>query len=115
MHIEVQANPNCQATEEFVFNELSPPAKISGIKISEEGQDALCDVVGVEPDGCFVDAFAAKITDSGSGFAYMIFGGAWGVRMRPRAYSHEAWDLSNTRQWGEPFKIYGSEEDIIYA
>ncbi len=115
MHIAVDANPNSQGSEEFVFNELEPAKKIKGIRISENTRDVDCEVVGVDAKGRFVDAFAAKITDSGAGFAYIIYGSDWGIRIRPALFSNEPWSLSDPRQWGEPFKIYGSEEDIIYS
>ena len=115
MHISVNANSNCQGSEEFVFNELGPSRKIKGIRISERGQDIDCEVVGVDAQGRFVDAFAVKVADSGAGFAYMIYGSDWGIRIRPSLFLKEAWNLSDIHQWGEPFKIYGSEEDIIYA
>ena len=114
MYIEVEANPNCAESQQFVFQELGPPRGIKGIKILERGKEVYCDVVGVEADGRFADAFSTKIADSGAGFAYIIRGGAWGIRIRPGAFSDEAWDLLNKRQWGEPFKIYGDEEDIVY-
>jgi len=88
---------------------------ILAIRVGEEDKESLCDVVGVGEDGKFTQAFAAKITDSGAGFAYVIYGSSWGLRFRPRAYADESWDLKNRHQWGEPFKIYGSEEDLVYG
>ena len=113
MHIVVNANPNCQGSEEFVFNELEPPKKIKGIRVSENARDVDCEVVGVDSKGRFVDALAVKITDSGAGFAYISVGGDWGIRIKPSLFSKEPWSLSDPRQWVEPFKSYGSEEDII--
>ena len=115
MYVEVEDNPNCRGSEPFVFRELEPPRAVRAIKIAEGKKDVPCDVVGVEKEGRFVPAHAAKIADSGAGFAYLIYGGAWGIRIRPEAYAGEAWDLSNEHQRGEPFKIYGSEEDLIYV
>ena len=115
MHVEIEDNPNCRGSEQFVFRELEPPRSIRGIKVTERGKEIPCDVIGVEKEGTFVPARAAKIADSGAGFAYLIYGGAWGIRIRPETCAGEAWDLSNKRQWGEPFKIYGSEEDLIYV
>ncbi len=114
MHIAISTNSNCQGSEEFIFKELEKPRKIKGIRVSEDGKDVDCDVVGVNAKGGFVDAFAVKIADSGAGFAYVIYGGGWGVRIRPSFFSDSPWNLADARQWGEPFKIYGSEEDIIY-
>ncbi len=115
MQIEVEDNPNCRGSEQFVFRELEPPRLIRGIKITERGKEISCEVTGVESESKFVPARVVKIADSGAGFAYLIYGGAWGIRIRPETHGGEAWDLSNKHQWGEPFKIYGSEEDLIYV
>ncbi len=114
MQYHVLKNPNCEGSEQFVFNELEPPRSVRGIKIEERGKEIICDVMGVEEGGRFSPAHAVKITDSGEGFAYLIFGGDWGIRLRPSAYAGEAWDLGNKNQWGEPFKMYGSTDDIIF-
>lgn len=114
MNVEVGDNPNCRASDQFVFRELEAPRGILGIRVTERGKESRCDVIGVEPSGQFVRAHAVKITDSGAGFAYLIYGGEWGIRLRPEIDAQEPWDLSNPRQWGEPFKIYGEERDIIF-
>ena len=115
MNIEIEENPNCGSCDQFVFRELEPPRRIKGIRVMDHGKETSCDVTGVEKDGRFVDAFAVKVADSGAGFAFVIHGGAWGIRLRPEAYSKETWDLSNAHQRGEPFKLYGEEEDILYG
>jgi hypothetical protein len=115
MQIEVEDNPNCRGSEQFVFREIGPPKPVRAIRVTERGKETLCDVTGVEAGGTFTPAKAVKIADSGAGFAYLIHGGAWGIRLRPEARRADAWDVSNKAQWGEPFKIYGEEEDLIYA
>ncbi len=115
IQIEVDSNPNCEGIDQFVRNELGPPKTIAAISAEVNGQETICDVVGVEVDGKWTQAHALKVADSSDGFAFLIQGGAWGIRMRPEMFRDEAWDLDNKHQWGEPFKLYGSEEDIIYA
>ena len=115
MEIQVEANPNCARSEQYMFNELEAPRKIRAIRVEAQGEEILCDVTGADEGGRWVDAWAVKITDSGAGYAYCIYGGAWGIRLKPRSAASEPWDLSNARQWGEPFKIYGEEKDIVYA
>lgn len=115
MHLEIQPNPNCSESQEFVFNELSAPEPIRAILIGDEGKEVPCDVVAVDEKGNFIQALAVKIADSSDGIAYMIYGGAWGIRLRPALFRHQAWDLTNKNQWGEPFKIYGKREDILYG
>lgn len=115
MQIEVQANSNCVSSEQFVFSELGPARLVSAIRVLERGVETRCDVTGVDAEGKFIPAQAVKIADSGAGYAYLIFGGSWGIRLRPERYKKENWDLSNLHQWGESFKIYGEEEDIFYG
>ena len=114
MQIEVEANPNCHGSEQFVFQELEAPRAVKGLRVSDRGKETDCDVVGVDKGGKFREAYAVKIADSGAGYAYLIYGGDWGIRVRPEVFAEETWDLSSKHQWGESFKIYGSEEDIIY-
>ena len=115
MRIEVEENPNSSASEQFVFSELGPVRAVEAIKVQERGVELRCDVIGVDLGGKFNQAHAVKIADSGAGYAYLIFGGLWGIRLKQERYRGEAWDLKSSNQWGEPFKIYGEEEDIIYA
>ena len=115
MQIEVEDSFNCAGSDQFVFRELGQARPVAAIRTGEGKNETLCDVTAVEKDGKFNRAFAVKIADSGAGFAYLIYGGAWGIRLKPQSGKTEAWDFSNKSQWGEPFKIYGSEDDIVYA
>ena len=123
MQIQVEENPNGPGSEQFVFKELGKPRPVKAIIAEVGGKETVCDVTGVGPitgasaDQCaarWVPAYGIKIADSSEGHAFLIHGGAWGIRLKP-AYPAEPWDFSSENQWGEPFKIYGSEEDIIYA
>ena len=115
MHIEFESNPNCQENQEFVFKELGIAGPVWGIRVGEENRETECDVTGVEEGGRWVQAMTVKIADSSDGIAHLIYGGAWGIRLRPAKFRHEPWDLANKNQWGEPFKIYGKREDILYG
>lgn len=114
MRLEVHDNPNCAGIGEAVFVETGSPRLIKGIRAAVGRADAVCAVAGVGEGGAFGPAYACKVEDSGEGTAFLIFGGAWGIRIKPWD-PDEAWDLSNPRQWGEAYKVYGSEEDIFYA
>ncbi len=114
VQVEVESNPNCSASDQFFFTELEKAEAIQGIRVTQQNEEVECDVVGVEPPGRFVKAHAVKVADSGSGFAFLIYGGGWGIRVRPRPFSAEPWDFLNKHQWGEAFKIY-AKEDILYG
>ena len=79
------------------------------------GNQVVCCVCGVEPQGKFVPAKVCQVADSGGGSVFFVYGGKWGIRFKPEDYAHEPWDLSNPRQWGEPYKYYGDEADLIYG
>lgn len=114
MRVAVEDNPNCEGSPEQIFAELGPVRPVRGIWIENNGYRMQFDLVGINASGLVVEARAVKIADSSEGHAYLICGGAWGIRLRP-AEQGGAWDLDNVHQKGEPFKVYGDAEDIIYA
>ena len=135
MFIEVEESPNCGSTQQFEYKELGKVRPVRAIiaeesaigtsadsskgadgfaaPFGERGKEVLLNVTGVARGGKWVSAQCVKIADSGAGFAFLIFGGEWGIRLKPSRHD-EAWDLNDPKQWGEPFKIYGEEKDIIY-
>ena len=112
MRIEVEENPNCGGSEQFVFNELGVPRPLAAIRVEKDGREAVCDVTGVDREGNWPKAQCVKVADSSDGHAFLIHGGPWGIRLRVPGGG--PWDLNAEGQWGEPFKVYGSEDDIIY-
>ncbi len=85
------------------------------MKLQIEGRERICWVTGVSEKGVFHTAYAQKVADSGGGVSFLIFGGKWGIRFKPDEFPQEPWNLNNPHQWGEPFKFYGEEKDIVYA
>lgn len=114
MRIVVEDNPNCGGTDEFEYKELGKVRPIRAIRAMDRGNELLLEVSGVGKNGVWEPARCMKVADSGAGFAFLIFGGSWGIRLKPE-WHKAPWDLSDPKQWGEPFKIYGSEDDIFYA
>jgi hypothetical protein len=114
VQIEVRDSPNCGGTEQFVYRELGPARRVNALIAEDQGKELRLEVTGVGEGGSWVPAQCVKIADSGAGFAFLIFGGQWGIRLKPE-WHKAGWDLLDPKQWGEPFKIYGEEKDIIYA
>ena len=70
-------------------------------------------MTGVENRGQPGPAMACLIEDSGEGMCYLVFGGAWGLRLREAGTE---WDVADTRQWGEPFLLLGGDgADLKFA
>ena len=93
---------------------ISQDRAVRAINAEVRGVETVCEITGVERQGRWVTAYAVKVADSSDGVAFLIYGGAWGIRLRSERAEGD-WDLANREQWGEPFKVYGSEEDIHYA
>ena len=114
MFIDIDKNPNCKTNGLFVFEELSSARPIQSVRLEEKGKEIDYDVTGVDKDGKFVQAYAQKISDSGAAFGFLIFGGAWGIRLKPK-HSQEAWSLQSQNQKGEAYIVSAEEADIIYG
>ena len=115
MQIEVEESPNGPASEQFVFKELGTRRRVKAIRAELAGRETVCDVTGVEPGPRWTPASCVKVADSSDGHAFLIYGGGWGLRLKAADDAQRPWDLGDKTQWGEPFKIYGNEDDIIYA
>ena len=55
-----------------------------------------------------------RIEDSSEGAAFLVYGGDWGVRLRP-AEPDAPWSLDDTDQWGETHLVTSAEEDLTRA
>jgi len=114
MFIIIEENPNCLA-EERIFSPSGPKKTVRQIQVNTKNGDQWCDVMGVESDGSFPTAQAVQIEDSGAGTAWLVFGGSWGIRLRPTG-NPQTWSLTDKSQWGEPFKVLDiSGEDIKFG
>lgn len=97
-----------------MFQDTGPSRKVRMMRLVRDGREALFWVTGLDENGIPCPAFAQRVADSGGGVTFLIYGGKWGLRFKPDDFRHEAWDVNNSRQWGEPFKFYGEESDIVY-
>ena len=116
MFIEIESNPNCEDSIFLRFKELGPARRISQVKSYEQSSKGeWCDIVGwsEDPDHPMCPAFAQPVEDSGTGLAYLVFGGIWGVRLKPVSFQEE-WSLESSHQWGETYLSLSDERDVQY-
>jgi hypothetical protein len=114
-HVEVETNPNSLMSANLVFKNLTEPFRVTGVRIFEgEPEGRLCDVTGwsSEGDGNPVDAYAVQVEDSGSGAAYLVYGGDWGLRLRP-ANAGSDWGADDAEQWGETHLVLADAADLM--
>lgn len=116
-YVEVESNPNSPMSASQVFHNIDMPYRIAQVRIFEgEPGGQLCAITGwsSQDDGTPVAAYAVRIEDSSQGQAFLIYGGDWGVRLRP-ADDDSAWAHENGSQWGEPYLVLADAEDIVSA
>jgi len=116
-HVEVEANDNTPMMAQQVYKNLGLPFRVAQVRIYEgEPGGTLHDVVGwsSQDGGSAVDAFAVRIEDSSEGAAFLVYGGDWGVRLRP-AGSDEGWSIEAAGQFGETHLVLASDEDLTRA
>lgn len=117
MYFEVEDNPNWAGSVSMRFKELGPARAVKQLRVSDRTpQGELCWVIGWsdDPAGPECPAYAQPVEESGQGRAFLIYGGNWGIRLKPAGID-EPWDLSSPNQWGEAFLLIGQAGAIIYA
>ena len=113
-YIDVSPNANCPMTANLVFKNISDPRRISMVRLFEgEPGGRLVDVTGWSNAGAPCDALAVQVEDSSEGSAYLVYGGDWGIRLRPPDAAE--WSLYDPDQWGETHLVLADAEDIIPA
>lgn len=113
--IEIAANANCEAVDLRVFHDLEPARPIRRVRVSHGQEPAQWhEVVGWTAAGQSAPALAQPVDDSGEGVAVLVRGADAGLRLRP-AGSNAPWSLEQAQQWGAPFLLLGSTEDIQLA
>ena len=85
------------------------------MKVYQDGKPTLYWVTGIEEGGTPCPAYAQKVSDSGGGSSLLIYGGLWGIRFKPVEDEQNRWDFGDSRQWGEPYKFYADERDLVYG
>ena len=112
-HVDVEANDNTPMLAQQVYKNLGLPFRVARVRIFEgDPAGQLCDITGWSSadGGTPVAAYAVHIEDSSAGAAYLIYGGDWGLRLRPAGSVD--WSLNDTDQFGETHLVLSSLDDI---
>ena len=57
-------------------------------------------------------AYVQQVEDSGAGLTHLVFGGIYGLRLKPVSIEEE-WSLESQNQWGEPYLSLADSKDIV--
>jgi hypothetical protein len=116
-HVEVESNDNTPMSANQVYKNIGARHPVSAVRLFEgEPEGRLFDLTGWSSDegGSPCDAFAVQIEDSSEGSAWLVYGGDWGVRLRPTE-SLEDWSVDDPDQYGETHLVLSDEDDIMFT
>lgn len=121
MILNIEENPNCETAEGIRFKTVGPPRPIKQVKMyDQDPEGTLCQITGWSDDlkNPVCPAYAQKVEDSGDGEAFLVFGGSWGLRLKPIDQEDqekgEGWSLMNPKQRGESYLILNDPEDLVF-
>jgi hypothetical protein len=116
-HVEVEPNDNTPMMAQQVYKNLGVPFRVAAVRIYEgEPEGSVFAVTGwsSREGGSPVEAYAVQIEDSSEGAAYLVYGGDYGIRLRP-IDSDAPWSLDDPSQAGDTHLVLASAEDITPA
>ncbi len=116
MFLEVEENPNCKGMDMMRFKELGPARRLVQVRLNDripEGEWYWITGWANTQDDPHCPAYGRPIEDSGIGMAYLVYGGNCGIRLKPVNITEE-WDLNSPHQWGEPYLVLTSLQDLRF-
>jgi hypothetical protein len=100
VEVEVVGGENSPLDLHRMFDLLNDPIEVMRVYATNpKGEDLWCRVTGWSAEGPCA-AMSALAEDSGEGVVLLVYGGNEGIRLQP-AGSGDAWEISNSGQWGE--------------
>ncbi len=100
VEVEVVGGENSPLDLHRMFDLLSDPMEVMRVFTTNPmGEDLWCRVTGWSSQGPCA-AMSALAEDSGEGVVLLVYGGDEGLRLQPDG-SSDAWEITNSNQWGE--------------
>ena len=117
IYLEVEENENCEYMPLQLYEAKAAPVAISRVRLFEPGRPHGTYLVtgwSSAGGGTPCPASYVPVSDSGQAVVHLVYGGDWGVRLKP-ADSSEEWDLSGSDQFGEPYLMLTDVNDVLPA
>lgn len=115
IYVEVEENDNCEYMPMLAYEVRDEPVPITRVQLFEpDHPQGVYQVTGwsSDEDGLACPARCVPVSDSGQAVVYLVYGGDWGVRMKPAGDNHD-WDVGNSNQWGEPCLMLTDKADLL--
>ncbi|MYC05663.1 MAG: hypothetical protein F4X57_00520 [Chloroflexi bacterium] len=117
IYIEVDENDNCEYMPLMLYEPHADAVPVTRVVLDEPGRaPGEYQVTGWSSDngGTPCAAMYCPVSDSGQAVVHLVFGGDWGIRMKP-ANSAAEWSIDNSEQFGEPYVMLLDESAIILS
>jgi hypothetical protein len=108
LFLQIDPNPNCEPLDGMLFQPRTNSRQIDQLRYERNGEEVWCDATGVDEGGRWCPVQACMVDDSGDGSCYLVYGGAWGLRLRDASIS-APWDLAAPGQWGVSYLLLGGD------
>ena len=105
IYIEVDENDNCEYMPLMLYEAHADAVPVARVVLDEPGRaPGEYQVTGWSSDngGTPCAAMYCPVSDSGQAVVHLVFGGDWGIRMKP-ANSTAEWSIDDPEQFGEPY------------
>ncbi|MDE2688705.1 MAG: hypothetical protein OXI16_14585 [Chloroflexota bacterium] len=105
IYIEVDENDNCEYMPLMLYEAHADAVPVTRVVLDEPGRaPGEYQVTGWSSDngGTPCAAMYCPVSDSGQAVVHLVFGGDWGIRMKP-ANSAVDWSIDDPEQFGEPY------------
>lgn len=113
--LEVEQNENCDEMPMLVYEALADPSPIQKVMVFEPSRPhGIYKVTGWSSaaGGTPCAALYMPVADSGQAEVQLVFGGDWGIRLKPDS-SEEEWNIHSPEQWGEPYLMLTDKKDLL--
>ena len=115
IYIEVEENDNCDYMPMLLYEAQQDPVPVASLNLAEPGKPpGVYRVTGwsSQDGGTPCPAMYVPVSDSGQAVVHLVYGGDWGIRVKPEDSDHD-WDLNSPDQWGEPYLMLIDGGDVI--
>lgn len=117
IYIEVDENDNCEYMPLMLYEAHADAVPVTRVVLDEPGRaPGEYQVTGWSSDngGAPCTAMYCPVSDSGQAVVHLVFGGDWGIRMKP-ANSSAEWSIDDPEQFGEPYIMLMDASAVILS
>ncbi len=114
--VETEENDNCEWMPLQVYEAHENPRPVRHLRLEDPDHPfGIYEITGwsSEEGGSSCPAMYAPVSDSGQAVVHLVYGGDWGIRLRPEGSTDE-WSVTNDSQHGEPYLMLIDGSDLIF-